>query len=65
MAQEFKPLGGLHLCRKQGESIFLFVNGVQIQIAVKEIRGTNVTLTVAADPKKVAVLRGEMLKESK
>lgn len=65
MVPEFKPQNGLQLNRKLGEEIVVVVNGTQVRIFVHELRRGNVTLRVVADPKLVAVLRGEMLKESK
>lgn len=60
-----KERGGLQLNRKHGEEIVIVVNGTEVRIFVHELRRGNVTLRVVADPKKVAILRGEQLKESK
>lgn len=43
----------------------MVVNGTEVRIFIHELRRGNVTLRFVADPKVVAILRGEMLKETK
>lgn len=63
MVPESKLIHGLQLNRKPGEEIVLVINGTEVRIFVHELRRGNVTLRFVADPKKVAILRGERLKK--
>lgn len=53
--------GGLQINRKMGQSIHVFVAGVEVRIEIRQIKGTSVKLAVIADPNQCAIRRGEQM----
>lgn len=56
--------GGLVITRKEGQSIWLKVAGLEIRIDVRSMRSNQVSLGILADPKLVDVDRRDDLEEA-
>jgi sRNA-binding carbon storage regulator CsrA len=53
--------GGLQINRKLGQSVFIYVNGVEIEIQLRHVQPGSAKIGIIADPTKVSIRRGEQV----